>query len=53
MHKYYVDYVNPSEGDDIQTFVCFAYDEDHANEQCLNAEPDATIMDTIIIQKDT
>ena len=43
MDTYHVLYLNPNEGDEVQTFICKADDDDHAVEQCQDAEPDATI----------
>ncbi len=45
MNRYTVIYVNPSEGLDLhQFFKCQADDEDHAEEQCLNAYPDCEVI---------
>lgn len=46
---YHVWYINPDEGDERQCFGCWADGADHAEEQCLDAEPNATIVDTSFI----
>lgn len=44
MNKYQVIYCNLFEGEDNQVFQCLATDEEHAREQCCDAEPDAIIV---------
>lgn len=45
MEPYTVIYVQPSEGLELwQFFQCMADDDDHAQEQCLNAYPTCSVL---------
>lgn len=48
MKKYYVVYKNENDGDFEQIFVCMAEDKDHAQEQCLDFDPNAIIVEISI-----
>lgn len=44
LHPFTVIYVQQNDGPFWQFFECMAEDGDHAEEQCVNAEPGASVL---------